>query len=155
MYITLYPLFSSHKTCEPVPQLKSRIELIFSGFKIDPTTVFRAILSLIASKNSDNLEYSKVDINDCEGRLGKIFRRGIHRTLVLDFGSLPDLMAEGLTQRMVIEHMDTEGMVVFSSRAWPRLFDIRGPLVREYILEFFSTFRFWELVLELDIAGTL
>ncbi|GKC26215.1 hypothetical protein Tco_1033509 [Tanacetum coccineum] len=31
--------------------------------------------------------------------------------------------------------------VVFTSHAWRALFEIRGPLVRELILEFFSTFR--------------
>ncbi|GJW18603.1 hypothetical protein Tco_0026039 [Tanacetum coccineum] len=37
---------------------------------------------------------------------------------------------------------DREGQSVFTSRAWRRLFKIRGPLVHELILEFFSTFRF-------------
>nr|GEX80180.1 hypothetical protein [Tanacetum cinerariifolium] len=36
-----------------------------------------------------------------------------------------------------------------------RLFDIRGPLVHELILEFFSTFRFGEAVLNLDTARAL
>ncbi|GKA06254.1 hypothetical protein Tco_0685478 [Tanacetum coccineum] len=43
-----------------------------------------------------------------------------------------------------------EGQSMFTSRAWRRLFDIRGPLVYELILEFFSTFRFGEVVLDLD-----
>ncbi|GKC31524.1 hypothetical protein Tco_1038818 [Tanacetum coccineum] len=36
-----------------------------------------------------------------------------------------------------------------------RLFKIRGPLVHELILEFFSTFKFKEVVLDLDTAGAL
>ncbi|GKB10745.1 hypothetical protein Tco_0844668, partial [Tanacetum coccineum] len=48
-----------------------------------------------------------------------------------------------------------EGQSVFTSQAWRRLFDIRGPLVHELILEFFSTFRFGEAVIDLDIAGAL
>ncbi|GKB26579.1 hypothetical protein Tco_0865980 [Tanacetum coccineum] len=38
---------------------------------------------------------------------------------------------------------------------YQRLFDIRGPLVHELILEFFSTFRFGEVMLDLDTAGAL
>ncbi|GJW99283.1 hypothetical protein Tco_0183197 [Tanacetum coccineum] len=44
---------------------------------------------------------------------------------------------------------------VFTSRAWRRLFKIRGPLVHELILEFFSTFRFGEAMLDLDMARAL
>ncbi|GJZ01876.1 hypothetical protein Tco_0519837 [Tanacetum coccineum] len=40
-------------------------------------------------------------------------------------------------------------------RAWRRMFDIRGPLVHELILEFFSTFRFGQSILDLDTLGTL
>ncbi|GJZ79575.1 hypothetical protein Tco_0644412, partial [Tanacetum coccineum] len=49
-------------------------------------------------------------------------------------------MAEGLTARMTMEHRDEADVSVFTSRAWRRMFDIRGPLVHEFILEFFSTF---------------
>ncbi|GKB77708.1 integrase, catalytic region, zinc finger, CCHC-type containing protein [Tanacetum coccineum] len=45
-------------------------------------------------------------------------------------------------------------MVVFASHAWRRLFGIRGPLVRELMLEFFSTCRFSDTVLDLDVADT-
>ncbi|GKB15866.1 hypothetical protein Tco_0849789, partial [Tanacetum coccineum] len=56
---------------------------------------------------------------------------------------LLDLMAEGLSARMLMEHMDARGVSLFSSQAWRRLFDIRGPLLeggkrrmswREFIL---------------------
>ncbi|GJT49827.1 hypothetical protein Tco_0975984 [Tanacetum coccineum] len=63
--------------------------------------------------------------------------------------------AEGLSTRMLMEHRDNQGQSVFTSRAWRWLFDIRGPLVHELILEFFSTFRFREVVLDLDTAGAL
>ncbi|GKF32835.1 hypothetical protein Tco_0102633, partial [Tanacetum coccineum] len=49
------------------------------------------------------------DIDDFEERLGKIFGRGIHRVQVLDFGGLPDQMAEGLRARMLMEHKDDLG----------------------------------------------
>nr|GEU55765.1 hypothetical protein [Tanacetum cinerariifolium] len=45
---------------------------------------------------------------------------------------------------MLMEHKDAQGQSVFNSKAWRRLFDIRGLLVYELILEFFSTFRFGE-----------
>ncbi|GJS85085.1 hypothetical protein Tco_0751626 [Tanacetum coccineum] len=48
-----------------------------------------------------------------------------------------------------------KGQSMFTSRAWRRLFEIKGPLVYELILEFFSTFRFGEAVLDLDTAGAL
>ncbi|GKB22544.1 hypothetical protein Tco_0861945 [Tanacetum coccineum] len=64
-------------------------------------------------------------------------------------------MAEGLSASMLIERMDAQGKSVFTSRAWRRLFDIRGMLVHELILEFFSTFRFGEAILDLDTPGAL
>ncbi|GJT40220.1 retrovirus-related pol polyprotein from transposon TNT 1-94 [Tanacetum coccineum] len=39
-----------------------------------------------------------------------------------------DLMAEGLSARMLIEHKDARGVSLFTSRAWRRVFDIREPL---------------------------
>ncbi|GKA59946.1 hypothetical protein Tco_0759259 [Tanacetum coccineum] len=50
---------------------------------------------------------------------------------------------------------DAQGDSLFTSRAWRRLFDIRGPLVHELILEFFSTFRFGEAILDLDMPRAL
>ncbi|GJT15707.1 hypothetical protein Tco_0874413 [Tanacetum coccineum] len=38
----------------------------------------------------------------------------------------------------------------FLSQAWGRLFDTRGPLVRDLIIEFLSTLRFGEVLLDLD-----
>ncbi|GKA45732.1 hypothetical protein Tco_0738528 [Tanacetum coccineum] len=64
-------------------------------------------------------------------------------------------MAEGLSVRMLMEHRDAQRQSVFTSQAWRRLFDIRGPLVYELILEFFSTFRFGEAVIDLDTTGAL
>ncbi|GKD42807.1 hypothetical protein Tco_1267452 [Tanacetum coccineum] len=52
-----------------------------------------------------------------------------------------------------MEQTDAQGQVVFVSRAWMRLFEIRGPLVRELILELFSTCTFTDGVLDLDVAG--
>ncbi|GKE49979.1 hypothetical protein Tco_1481237 [Tanacetum coccineum] len=37
-------------------------------------------------------------------------------------------MAEGLSARMLMEHRDAQGVSLFTSRAWRRIFDIRGLL---------------------------
>ncbi|GJX11026.1 hypothetical protein Tco_0200885 [Tanacetum coccineum] len=84
----------------------------------------------------EGLEYTDYDITDFEARLASIYMREVHRVPVFDFGGLPDLMAEGLTARMTMEHRDEAGVSVFTSRAWRRMFDIRGPLVYELIFEF-------------------
>ncbi|GJX20795.1 hypothetical protein Tco_0223472 [Tanacetum coccineum] len=103
----------------------------------------------------EGLEYPETDIVDFEGRLAKIHMREVHRVPVFNFGGLPDLMGEGLTARMTMEHRDEADVGVFTSRAWRRMFDIRGPLVHELILEFFSTFRFGQAILDLDTPRTL
>ncbi|GJX67510.1 hypothetical protein Tco_0303237 [Tanacetum coccineum] len=48
---------------------------------------------------------------------------------------MPELMRDGLFARMVMEHRDDAKVVVFTSRAWWRLFDTRGPLVDQETLE--------------------
>ncbi|GJT67358.1 uncharacterized mitochondrial protein-like protein, partial [Tanacetum coccineum] len=48
-----------------------------------------------------------------------------------------------------------EGQELFTSHAWRRLFEIKGPLVREFMLEFFSTCRMSDAELGLDEADTL
>ncbi|GKD98729.1 hypothetical protein Tco_1382626 [Tanacetum coccineum] len=85
----------------------------------------------------------------------RIHRRELHRVSVFDFEGLPDLMAEGLSGRMLIEHRDKAGVSVFTSKAWRTMLDIRGSFVHELILEFFSTFRFGQAILDLDSPRTL
>ncbi|GKF01379.1 hypothetical protein Tco_0028302, partial [Tanacetum coccineum] len=81
------------------------------------------------------LEFTDEDIADFEERLEKIYGREIHR--------------------MRMEHRDDAGVVVFTSQAWGRLFATRGPLFRELILEFHSTLRFGEVLLDFDAHGTI
>ncbi|GKE62785.1 hypothetical protein Tco_1513152 [Tanacetum coccineum] len=76
----------------------------------------------------EGLQYTNTDIADFETRLVRIYRREVHRV---------------------------QGQSVFTSQAWRRLFDIRGPLLHELILEFFSTVRFGEAMLDLDTARAL
>ncbi|GJZ10391.1 hypothetical protein Tco_0545150 [Tanacetum coccineum] len=72
------------------------------------------------------LEYSDADIANFEARLARIYKREVHRVPVFDFGGLLDLMAEGLSARMLMEHQDDQGVSLFTSRAWRKIFDIRG-----------------------------
>ncbi|GJW15467.1 hypothetical protein Tco_0019600 [Tanacetum coccineum] len=78
----------------------------------------------------EGLQYTDADILDFESRLTKIYKREVHRLQVFNFGGLPDLMAEGLSARMHMEHRDAQGVSLFTSQVWRRLFDIRGPLIR-------------------------
>ncbi|GKC29650.1 hypothetical protein Tco_1036944 [Tanacetum coccineum] len=78
----------------------------------------------------EGLQYSNDDIVDFEARLARIYRREVHMVQVFDFGGLSDLMADGLSARMLMEHRDAQGVSLFTSRAWRQLFDIRGPLIR-------------------------
>ncbi|GJZ18217.1 hypothetical protein Tco_0554340 [Tanacetum coccineum] len=61
-------------------------------------------------------------------------------------------MAMSMDARLSMEHTDALGHVVFTCHAWRRLFEIKGPLVRELMLEFFSTCRFADIVLDLEDA---
>ncbi|GJZ79766.1 hypothetical protein Tco_0644603 [Tanacetum coccineum] len=65
------------------------------------------------------------------------------------------ILSLGLSGSMLMEHRDKAGVSVFTSRTWRRMLDIRGPLVHELILEFFSMFRFGLAILDLDTLGTL
>ncbi|GKD53249.1 hypothetical protein Tco_1286636, partial [Tanacetum coccineum] len=56
---------------------------------------------------------AEADIADFESRLTRIYRRVVHRVQVFDFGGLPDLMAEGLSTRMLMEHRDAKGVKMF------------------------------------------
>ncbi|GJU41480.1 hypothetical protein Tco_1194437 [Tanacetum coccineum] len=101
------------------------------------------------------LEYSDQDISDFKERLKRIHNRDTHRVQVLDFEGMPELMRDVLYATMLMEHRNNGGVMVFTSRAWGRVFETRGPLVRELILEFLSRLRFGEVLLDLDTLGTI
>nr|GEW67804.1 hypothetical protein [Tanacetum cinerariifolium] len=103
----------------------------------------------------EGLHYTDADIMDFEMRLGKIYSREVHQVLVLDFESLPIEISKGLTGRMLMDRRDAQGQSVFTRHAWRRLFKVHGPLVFELIMEFFSTFRFKEAILDIDASDTL
>ncbi|GJR07892.1 hypothetical protein Tco_0790544 [Tanacetum coccineum] len=68
---------------------------------------------------------------------------------------MPELMRDVLYARMHMEHRDGDGVMLFTSEAWGKVFDTRGPLVRELILKFHSTLRFGEVLLDLEALGTI
>ncbi|GJZ59817.1 hypothetical protein Tco_0615633, partial [Tanacetum coccineum] len=68
---------------------------------------------------------------------------------------MPELMRDVLYARMQMEHHDGEGVMLFTSEAWGKVFNTRGPLVRELILKFHSTLRFGEVLLDLEALGTI
>ncbi|GJV15606.1 hypothetical protein Tco_1360929 [Tanacetum coccineum] len=57
----------------------------------------------------EGLQYTDTDIVDFETRLARIYKREVHRVHVFDIGGLPDLMVEGLSARMLMEHRDAHG----------------------------------------------
>ncbi|GKF46431.1 hypothetical protein Tco_0136233 [Tanacetum coccineum] len=54
----------------------------------------------------EGLQYTNGDIVDFDARLTRIYMREVHKVQVFNFGGLPDLMAEGLSARMLMEHRD-------------------------------------------------
>ncbi|GKA05196.1 hypothetical protein Tco_0684316 [Tanacetum coccineum] len=82
-------------------------------------------------------------------------RRQVNWVHVLDFEGLIEDMRQGLTDRLRMVYTGSEGQVLFTSHAWRRLFEIQGPLVCEFMLEFLSTCRISDMVLELDVVDTL
>ncbi|GJS60593.1 hypothetical protein Tco_0655377 [Tanacetum coccineum] len=60
----------------------------------------------------EELEYTDADIADFKARLARIHRREVHRVSVFNFRGLSDLMAEGLSGRMLMEHRDEAGAIL-------------------------------------------
>ncbi|GKC86708.1 hypothetical protein Tco_1147357, partial [Tanacetum coccineum] len=56
----------------------------------------------------EGLQYTDADIVDFETRLTRIYRKEVHRVHVFNFGGLADLMAKGLSARMLMEHRDAQ-----------------------------------------------
>nr|GEY14774.1 hypothetical protein [Tanacetum cinerariifolium] len=107
----------------------------------------------------EGLEYTDSDISDFESRLERIYTREHIQNRIMQHRLEPLVKKISFRffcmKRMLMEHRDEVGVSVFTSRAWRRLFDIRGPLLHELILEFFSTFRFGQAILDVDTLGTL
>nr|GEY89933.1 hypothetical protein [Tanacetum cinerariifolium] len=57
-------------------------------------------------------------------------------------------MRQALTDRLRMVYTGAEGQELFTSHAWRRLFEIRAPLVKEFIQEFFSACRISDTKME-------
>ncbi|GJS67177.1 hypothetical protein Tco_0681741 [Tanacetum coccineum] len=71
-----------------------------------------------------------------------------------DFEGLIPKMRQDLAVRLRMVY-SREGQQVFVIHAWRRLFGIRGPLVREFILDFLSTYRMNDTEMGLVVVDTL
>ncbi|GJS11294.1 hypothetical protein Tco_0368090 [Tanacetum coccineum] len=74
----------------------------------------------------EGLKYTEADIEDFESRLARIYKREVHRVHVFDFRGLPNLMVEGLSARMLMEHREAQGKSVFGEAVTD--LDIAGAL---------------------------
>ncbi|GJY84386.1 hypothetical protein Tco_0497762 [Tanacetum coccineum] len=98
-------------------------------------------------------EYNEGIMHSYEQRLKTIWSRPVNRVYVLDFEGLTPEMRQDLAVRLRMVY-SREGQQVFVSHAWRRLFGIRVPLVREFILEFLSTYRMSDTEMGLDVTDT-
>ncbi|GJR83076.1 hypothetical protein Tco_0153861 [Tanacetum coccineum] len=99
-------------------------------------------------------EYTEGIRHSYEQRLETIWSRPVNRVHLLDFEGLIAEMRQDLAVRLRMVYSG-KGQQVFVSHAWRRLFGIRGPLGREFILEFLSTCRMSDTVMDLDTANML
>ncbi|GKB53762.1 hypothetical protein Tco_0904515 [Tanacetum coccineum] len=99
--------------------------------------------------------YAKDIMHSYEQRLETIWGRSVNQVHILDFVGLTEEIRHNLGDRLRIVYTRDEGYELFTSHAWRRLFEIRAPLVQEFILEFFSTCRMSDTEMGLDVAGTL
>ncbi|GJU61689.1 hypothetical protein Tco_1243524 [Tanacetum coccineum] len=85
--------------------------------------------------------YTKEMVHDFEDRLETIYGRQVNRVHVLDFEGLTTEMRQDLAERVRMVYNGDDGKEIFVSHALKRLFEIRAPLVHEFILKFLSTCR--------------
>nr|GEU54783.1 hypothetical protein [Tanacetum cinerariifolium] len=60
-----------------------------------------------------------------------------------------------LRDRLSMVYTGDDGEALFTSHAWRRLFEVRAPLVKEFMLNFFCTCRMSDTEMGLDVADTL
>ncbi|GJR69405.1 hypothetical protein Tco_0015470 [Tanacetum coccineum] len=94
-------------------------------------------------------------VHSFEWRLEKIWGRSVKQVHKLNFKDLTPKMRQDLAVRLRMVYVRDDGKQTFVSHAWRRLFGIRGPLVRKFILEFLSTCKMSDTKMDFDVAGTL
>nr|GEW78609.1 hypothetical protein [Tanacetum cinerariifolium] len=68
-----------------------------------------------------------------------ILGRSVNWVHVLDFAGLTERMRQTLGDQLSMVYTRNKGQELFTSHVWRRLFEIRAPLVWDFILEFLST----------------
>nr|GEU79317.1 hypothetical protein [Tanacetum cinerariifolium] len=99
--------------------------------------------------------YDEGIVYSYEQRLETIWGRAVNRVHMLDFAGLTDGMRQTLSDRLSMIYTGDDRHALFTSYTWRRLFEVRGLLVREFTLEFFSTCRMSDTEMGLDVADTL
>ncbi|GKA38665.1 hypothetical protein Tco_0731216, partial [Tanacetum coccineum] len=125
------------------------------GIPFDPKRYYKDgdCARMLRRPRYEGLQYIDADIEEFEARLARIYKREVHRVQVFNFRGLPNLMANGLSARMLMKHRDAQGVSLFTSRAWRQLFcgKLEGGLNS---LPLFNL-RFGEAVTDLDTTGAL
>ncbi|GKD27599.1 hypothetical protein Tco_1233813 [Tanacetum coccineum] len=114
-------------------------------------------------KSKKDIDDDEIDVTQSLGRNAiNIDSKGSDKLMKIDMASLPSkdqrhpwLMYQTLGDRLRMVYTGDEGQELFTSYVWRRLFKIRAPLVREFILEFLSTCRMNDTEMGLDITDTL
>ncbi|GKC38197.1 hypothetical protein Tco_1050581, partial [Tanacetum coccineum] len=99
--------------------------------------------------------YDEGIVHSYEHRSETIFGKEVNRVHVLDFVGLTGGMRHTLPDMMSMVYTKDDMEALFTSHAWRRLSEVRGPLVREFILEFLSTCRMSNTEMGLDVADRL
>ncbi|GJY48159.1 hypothetical protein Tco_0438115 [Tanacetum coccineum] len=99
--------------------------------------------------------YDEGIVHSYEQRFKMIWGRPVNQVYVLDFTGLTNGMRQTLGDRLSMTYAGDDREALFTSHAWRRLFEVRAPLVREFMLEFFSTCRMSDTEMGLDAADTL
>ncbi|GJY25541.1 hypothetical protein Tco_0400267 [Tanacetum coccineum] len=99
--------------------------------------------------------YNEGIVHSYEKGLETIWGKAVNRVHVLDFAGLTDSMRQTLGDMLSMVYTGDDRQAFFTSHAWRRLFEVRGPLVKEFMLEFFSTCRMSDTEMGLNVADTL
>ncbi|GKC94325.1 hypothetical protein Tco_1159767, partial [Tanacetum coccineum] len=94
--------------------------------------------------------YDEGIVQNYKQRLETIWGRSVNQIHVLNFTGLTKGMRQTLGDRLSMIYTGDDRQALFTSHAWRRLFEIRGPLVREFIVEFLSTCRMSDMEMGLD-----
>ncbi|GJU49191.1 hypothetical protein Tco_1218746 [Tanacetum coccineum] len=131
-----------------------------SDFLTEPTLSPQHIDEFDLKDETSLSDYDEVEgyieeiVHDFEDRLETIFGRQVNRVHVLDFKGLTPEMRQDLAERLRMIYTRDDGHEILVSHAWRRVFEIQAPLVHEFILEFFSTYRIGS-EMRLDADDTL